>query len=138
MPINSSIITLKLLHPMGAIKKRYKKSLNFVKMYSPQRQTTKERLQYLVQRIYIYKAILKLISILTVAIYLQMLVFCFFINFVDKLGLHQLLKNSFKTNDNANRQHLDDAILLQKNLLNLCRIFYRRCVRLPFKRSCSY
>jgi hypothetical protein len=34
--------------------------------------------------------------------------------FVDKLGLNQLLKNSFKTTDNANRQHLDDEILLQK------------------------
>jgi hypothetical protein len=34
--------------------------------------------------------------------------------FVDKLGLHQLLKNSFKTTDKAKRQHLDDEILLQK------------------------
>ena len=34
--------------------------------------------------------------------------------FIDKLGLRQLLKNYFKTNDKANRQHLDDEILLQK------------------------
>ena len=34
--------------------------------------------------------------------------------FIDKLGLKQLLKNYFKTNDKANRQHLDNEILLQK------------------------
>jgi hypothetical protein len=34
--------------------------------------------------------------------------------FVDKLRLNQLLKNSFKTTDKAQRQHLDDEILLQK------------------------
>jgi len=34
--------------------------------------------------------------------------------FADKLGLNQLLKNCFKTTDKANRQHLDDEILLQK------------------------
>jgi len=37
-----------------------------------------------------------------------------FHEFVHKLGLHQLLKHSFKTTDKANRQHLDDEILLQK------------------------
>lgn len=34
--------------------------------------------------------------------------------FIDKLGLHSLLKNCFKTTDKANRQHLDHEILLQK------------------------
>ena len=34
--------------------------------------------------------------------------------FIDKLGLHSLLKNCFKTTDKARRQHLDDEILLQK------------------------
>lgn len=34
--------------------------------------------------------------------------------FVEKLGLQQLLKSSFKTTDSANRKHLDDEILLQK------------------------
>jgi len=37
-----------------------------------------------------------------------------FHKFVHKWGLHQLLKHSFKTTDKANRQHLDDEILLQK------------------------
>ena len=34
--------------------------------------------------------------------------------FIEKLGLNQLFKNRFKTTDKANRQHLDDEILLQK------------------------
>ena len=34
--------------------------------------------------------------------------------FIDKLDLHSLLKNCFKTTDKANRQHLDHEILLQK------------------------
>ena len=34
--------------------------------------------------------------------------------FIDKLGLQSLLKNCFKTTDNANRQHRDYEILLQK------------------------
>jgi len=34
--------------------------------------------------------------------------------FIDKLGLHSLLKSCFKTTDKAIRQHLDHEILLQK------------------------
>lgn len=34
--------------------------------------------------------------------------------FIDKLSLNSLLKSCFKTTDKANRQHLDDEILLQK------------------------
>lgn len=34
--------------------------------------------------------------------------------FAYKIGLHQLLKNSFKTNDNSIRYHTDDKNLLQK------------------------
>ena len=34
--------------------------------------------------------------------------------FAYKIGFHQLLKNSFKTNDNSIRYHTDDKNLLQK------------------------
>lgn len=34
--------------------------------------------------------------------------------FIDKIGLHSLLRNGFKTTDKAKRQHLDHEILLQK------------------------
>jgi len=34
--------------------------------------------------------------------------------FIDKLGLHSLLKSCFKTTDKASRHHLDHEILLQK------------------------
>lgn len=104
MPLKLGIARVILLHPIGEGKKRYKKSFNFVKMYSPKHITNKGETP------------MSILANLHVPCNTPFDInfdggnlssdagLLLFHAFIDKMKLRSLCKKSFKTKDKAKRQ----------------------------------